>query len=143
MIYIGTDISKKTFDTAVFAADGVLRRKFQNQLSGFCDFLQWVQGRIAGPITLALEATGTYGQELARVCFDAGWQVQVINPARIKAYATAIGQKNKSDRADAETIGRFAQRTPELKPWVPLSPDDPGFTWYIRRRGEGYVEQTV
>ena len=24
-----------------------------------------------------------------------------------------------------------------------LSPDDPGFTWYIRRQGEGYVEQTV
>lgn len=135
MTIIGIDVSKKTFDAVLLLPDGtVLRRKFQNKLSGFCELLAWVQERAVGPILLALEATGSYGQGLALFGFEAGWQVHVINPARIKAYAMAIGQKNKTDRADAGTIAQFAARTPGLIPWVPLSRSQEELRALVRER---------
>lgn len=135
MTIIGIDISKKTFDAALLLPGGpVLRRKFPNKLSGFCELLKWAQSNASGSITVAMEATGTYGEGLALFCFEAGWQVHVINPARIKAYAVAIGQKNKTDRADSETIAQFAARTPDLTPWVPLNQAQAELRALVRER---------
>lgn len=135
MTIIGIDVSKKTFDAALLLPDGaVWRRKFQNKLSGFCEVLAWAQEKAPGSITLAMEATGSYGQGLALFAFEAGWQVHVINPARIKAYAVAIGQKNKTDRADAGTIAQFTARTPGLIPWVPLSQSQQELRALVRER---------
>lgn len=120
-IILGVDISKQTFDVAVLRpGQPVLRRKFPNQGSGFFQLSQLLPAE-GCQIVLALEATGRYGNALARFGFDLGWRVLVLNPARVKAYATSLGQRNKTDRADCWTIGLFAQNTPGLVPWVPPS----------------------
>jgi transposase len=117
---IGIDISKKTFDAALLRPDQpAVRRKFANKLSGFSELHQWVETFQPGAVTLAMEATGVYGEALAVFCFHLGWTVFVLNPARIKAYGVAVGQRNKTDRADCLTIGLYAQKTPGLVPWVP------------------------
>jgi transposase len=80
-----------------------------------------VQAHTPSTVVLAMEATGNYGENLAAFAFHTGWTVFVINPARIKAFSIAAGQRNKTDREDCLTIGLFVQSSPKLTPWVPLS----------------------
>ena len=117
---LGVDISKKTFDVAVLRANQKpARRKFNNRPSGMLELAEWIGALQPSNVVLAMEATGIYGAALAQFAFDQGWTVFVLNPARVKAYATALGQGNKTDRADSLVIGCFAQRTPDLLPWAP------------------------
>lgn len=135
MTIIGIDVSKKTFDATLRRPERPrLRQKFANKLSGFCEVLKWVQAQGEGPVTVGMEATGAYSQALALFCFEAGWTVYVINPARIKAYATAIGQKNKTDRMDSDTIAQFIERTSGLVPWAPLSKGQEELRALVRER---------
>jgi transposase len=119
---IGIDVSKSSFDAALLRPGASpIRRKFSNKLSGFMELNDWVQEQSSTvPIVLAMEATGRYGDDLAGFAFQAGWTVYVVNPARIKAFGTALGQKNKTDRADCLTIALFAEKTQGLIPWAPL-----------------------
>ncbi len=69
-----------------------------------------------------MEATGTYGEALALYLSDKGHVVSLVNPARIKAYGQSELSRNKTDKADAALIARFAQaQHPE--PWTPPSPE--------------------
>jgi hypothetical protein len=43
-----------------------------------------------------MEATGTYGEDLALYLYQAGHRVSVVNPARIKAFGQSELQRNKS-----------------------------------------------
>jgi transposase len=119
-LILGVDISKKTFDVALLRADQKpTRRKFNNRPSGMLELAEWIGGLQPSSVVLAMEATGVYGASLAQFAFEQGWTVFVLNPARVKAYANALGQGNKTDRADCLLIGCFAQRTPDLLPWAP------------------------
>ena len=132
---LGVDISKKTFDVAVLRADQKpQRRKFANRPSGLLELADWVGSLQASSVALAMEATGVYGAALARFAFDQGWTVFVINPARVKAYSLAVGQGNKTDRADCLLIGCFAQRTPDLTPWTPAAPERERLRALVRER---------
>lgn len=134
-IVLGIDVSKKTFDAALLGAGPqAARRKFNNKLSGFMELLKWVQEQRPAAVVLAMEATGSYGAALAEFAFHSGWTVHVLNPARVKAFATACGQKNKTDRADCLTIAQFAQKTPGLNPWAPLSPARAALRDWVRER---------
>src|SRR5829696_6800756 len=100
-LILGVDISKKTFDVALLRADQKPeRRKFANRPSGLLALAEWVASLQPCAVALAMEATGVYGAALAQFAFDQGWTVFVLNPARVKAYAAALGQGNKTDRAD-------------------------------------------
>jgi transposase len=69
-----------------------------------------------------MEATGTYGEDLARDVSHAGPQVSVVNPARIKAFGQSALQRNKNERMDATSMARFAvTHAPEA--WTP-SPEE-------------------
>ena len=65
-----------------------------------------------------LEATGTYGDALARFLHEQGHTVSVVNPARIKGFGQAQMSRTKTDKADAVLIARFCLlHRPE--PWTP------------------------
>lgn len=141
-IVIGIDIAKDTFDVAVLLPEQTpVRRKLPNDANGYRELNKLVAGHDPLAISVAMEATGTYGDGLAQFCFQQGWTVFVLNPARVKAYATAVGQKNKTDRADALTIGRFAQKTADLMPWAPLGPAQAQLRQLVRERL--YLKQLI
>ncbi|HLI66578.1 MAG TPA: IS110 family transposase [Caulobacteraceae bacterium] len=64
--------------------------------------------KAAGVAKVVLESIGTYGARLVRALADAGFQVGVVDPKRIKALRLAEGRKAKTDRLDAQLIARFA-----------------------------------
>ena len=54
-----------------------------------------------------MEATGNYWKALARFLNANGYQVSVINPLKIKRYASYRLHSNKTDKADAMMIANF------------------------------------
>jgi transposase len=69
------------------------------------------------PGAVALEATGGYETIAAAALAAAGLPVVVVNPAQIRAFAKAIGQRAKTDPIDAAVIAHFTEATkPDIRP---------------------------
>jgi transposase len=64
------------------------------------------------PHVVALEATGGFETVAAAALSAAGLPVVVVNPAQIRHFAQAVGQRAKTDPIDAAVIAHFAAREP-------------------------------
>lgn len=72
------------------------------------------------PQAVGLEASGGYEQPLARALHAAGVPVYVLPPARVRAFARAIGVEAKTDALDAAMIARCLAATGDrLRPYAP------------------------
>jgi transposase len=73
--------------------------------------------RLASAELIAVEATGGYETIVAAALSCDGLPVVVVNPAQVRAFAKALGQRAKTDPIDAEVIARFVQATrPQIRP---------------------------
>ncbi len=54
-----------------------------------------------------MEATSIYGEALAEFLYGEGFQVSIVNPARIKGFAKSELLRTKTDSVDAALIARF------------------------------------
>jgi transposase len=66
---------------------------------------------------VAIEATGGFETMVAAAgLVGAGLPVVVVNPAQVRAFAQALGQRAKSDQINAAVIAHFAEATkPKLR----------------------------
>ena len=113
--FMGADISKDYFDVC-FDPDGAPHRVVNRPR----EINRWLKTLPAGPICLALEATSIYHLELAMRAHKAGLTVYLIDGYRLSRYRDSIGQRAKTDAADAQLIQRYLQREHDsLQPWVP------------------------
>ena len=123
MIVIGIDISKKKFDLALsFSCKKWLNRVFSNDIKGFEALLNWFDQKNITSATIALEATGCYGEDLARFLYDKGFTVLVVNPAQVKYFGHSGLARAKTDKKDARLIAEFALVHKNLRPWAPRPP---------------------
>ena len=60
---------------------------------------------------VALEATGGFETVVAAALAAARLPVVVVNPAQVRAFAKAVGQRAKTDPIDAGIIAHFAEAT--------------------------------
>lgn len=121
-IILGIDISKAWFDVCLLTDADSRFERFDNDQSGFAALSKWLKPRLlAEPSALraCLEATGRYGDELALWLHKNGHTVSIVNPARVKYYASSSGARHKSDRGDAFLIAQFCLHN-ELMVWQPL-----------------------
>jgi transposase len=77
--------------------------------------------RELSPRIVALEATGGFETVAAAALASVGLPVVVVNPAQVRAFARALGQRAKTDPIDAAVIAHFAEAT---KPPVRSLPDE-------------------
>ncbi|MDO9586801.1 MAG: IS110 family transposase [Brevundimonas sp.] len=100
----GVDVGRDWLDVAVAPAGRAFRAP--NAPGG----LKLVTARLkrAGVARVVLESIGTYGTPLVRALAQAGFQVGVVDPRRVKALRLAEGRRAKTDRLDAALIARFA-----------------------------------
>ncbi len=98
-----------------------LTRIFNNNAKGFADLLEWFDQKKVDLCRVAMEANGSYGEDLARVLYNKGHTVFIINPAQIKYFGKSKLSRAKTDKKDARLIAEFASTHPELKSWVPLT----------------------
>jgi transposase len=113
IIAVGIDVSKDCLDVAVrpsgeaFAVD--------RNASGVDRLIERL--RALSPTIVALEATGGFETVVAAALAAAVLPVVVVNPAQIRAFAKALGQRAKTDPIDAAVIAHFAEATkPEPRP---------------------------
>lgn len=133
--WIGVDVSKKKIDVYLLRSDGRGKSKvFANDASGHVALMAWVeeQGVDLRQAKVCLEATGAYGEALALALHDAGVWVAVINPARIAAFAKAVGQRTKTDKLDARLIAYYASKHPPRR-WTPPSKEVRTLQALVRR----------
>lgn len=114
---LGIDVAKAKFDVALLWPAGKFKSKvFANNANGFGQLDAWLAKQSVTSLCACMEATGVYWEALAEHLVDAGHQVSVINPARIKAFGTSQGVRTKTDKVDARLIATFCRRiSPE--PW--------------------------
>lgn len=102
---LGIDISKAKFDVALLVYGKVKKsRVFENNLVGFKALSLWLVKQDITHLQACMEATGTYGDELATYLYDQGFEVSVVNPAQIKSFSGAQLNRAKTDKADAKLI---------------------------------------
>jgi len=111
IITIGIDVSKDRLDVAVRPSGEVFAVE-RNAVG-----LEQLVARLRdlSPRVIALEATGGFEVIAAATLAGARLPVAVVNPAQIRAFAKAIGQRAKTDPIDAAVIAHFAEAT-ELEP---------------------------
>lgn len=56
-----------------------------------------------------MEATGGYERGLRKALLEAGFEVRLLNPLRVRLYARSLGRNAKNDKVDARVISRYAQ----------------------------------
>lgn len=113
IITVGIDVSKDRLDVAVRPSGEV----FAVERNGV-GLEQLVERlRELSPHLVALEATGGFEIVAAAALAAAALPVVVVNPAQIRAFAKAVGQRAKTDPIDAGVIAHFAEATkPEPRP---------------------------
>lgn len=115
--YVGIDISKLSFDVAIYQADKHQFHKFSNNIKGFKDFSKLLDKANS---VCVMEASGPYYLQLATYLSDKGFSVSVINPLVIKRFCQMRMTRTKTDKKDALMIAEYG-KTEEPKLWVPDS----------------------
>jgi len=113
-ITVGIDVSKARRDVHVHP----LGESFAvaNDEAGV-EALAGQLGQLEGLVSIGLEASGRYERLALANLAAAGLPVIVLNPAQVRNYAAALGQKAKTDPIDARVIALFlAAVQPEPRP---------------------------
>ncbi len=105
--HVGIDVSKQHLDISIV---GSKKLRIANTPTGLRTLHQKL-GRLAHP-RVTCEATGGYEKLLVASMLDAGIEVCVAAPGRVRYLAHAEGLLAKTDSIDAELIRRFAEKIP-------------------------------
>lgn len=106
-------MSKRALDVHVLPEGEALH--VPRDSKGLDELVSWLRAR--QPRIIAVEATGGFERVVAVELDAAGLPVAVVNPARIRDFASAVGARAKTDRIDAAVIARFAEATqPVVRP---------------------------
>ena len=122
--YVGIDIAKDTFTTAIFVnpeTPSIVKENFSNTLEGFDEFINWLSSEKVTPedSLVCMETTGVYTEQLCYYLHAKGYNVSVHDAARI---AKSSPKANKNDRTDSQKVAEYAYRHyDELTPWIPKS----------------------
>ena len=112
-VIVGIDVSKARLDVHVLP----MEEKFAVARDG--DGIVALADRLAGLAVAAVgvEATGGFETVVAAGLAAAGLPVVVVNPAQVRAFAKALGQRATTDPIDAAVIARFIAATqPAIRP---------------------------
>jgi len=112
-IYVGVDVSKDRLDVAVRPSGEAF--VVTRDGKGLNELVERLQGM--APTLIAVEATGGFETIVAAAIAGANLPLAVVNPAQVRHFAQAVGQRAKSDPIDAAIIARFAEAVkPEPRP---------------------------
>ena len=79
------------------------------------------------------EATGGYEREVVAALHEAKVAVSVLNPARVRHFARATGQRAKTDDIDAAVLTAYGQAL-QPKPTAPRTEQEQQLAELVRRR---------
>jgi transposase len=129
---LGIDIAKQKFDVALLVEGKTKHKACKNSAEGFETLRLWLEKQGIQKVHACLEATGSYGEDLALYLHEAGHMVSIVNPVCIKGFGQSELIRTKTDKIDAGLIARFClAMTPG--PWSPPSPEIRALRALVRR----------
>jgi len=137
MFYLGVDVAKAKLDCELLDTASRKRKSktVANSLEGVAALLKSLQTWGIDPMQLhvIMEPTASYHELAALALADAGCSVCLVNPARLRRYAQALGVRGKSDAADSALLARYgAAERPAA--WQPPSPSVRALRALLARR---------
>jgi transposase len=103
-VIVGIDIAKEKIDAAIrFGA----QTSFANSAEGRHELLAWLKEH--GVRKAVMEASGGYERSWARLLREAGVEVAIVDPKRVRHFAKSAGQLAKNDPIDARMIAWFGE----------------------------------
>jgi transposase len=108
IIHIGIDVAKHSLQLDPAHLKGL--PSVPNTPAGFQQLLKALRRLKTQRPHLVLEATGGYERPLVDALHEAGFALSVLNPARVRDFARALGQHAKTDALDALVLTRFGQQ---------------------------------
>jgi transposase len=103
-IAAGIDVGRDSLDVAILPTGRSFRAP--NVPQGIAVVVDRLKR--AGVVRVVIEAIGAYAHHLVRALAEAGFEVGIVDPKRIRALRLAEGKRAKTDRLDARLIARFA-----------------------------------
>jgi transposase len=104
-VVVGIDVAKDKVDACIRALAS--RQTFPNIVQGHRKLVGWLRKH---QVTKAvMEASGGYERVWARVLREAGIEVRIVDPKRVRSFALSAGRLAKNDAIDAEMIAWFAE----------------------------------
>lgn len=119
-MYLGIDIAKASLQGCLLKADGAIQAQLPNNAKGQRALHAWLKKPGGVAVWVALEASGSYGDDRCDYRYAQGYRLSVINPARIKAYGASQLKRHKTDAMDAALLADFC-RTQAPALWQALS----------------------
>ena len=101
---VGIDVARDKVDVAL---RGGPEASFPNTPAGRRQLVKWVRQHQVDKAVL--EASGGYERSWARLLQEAGVEVWIVDPRRVRRFAQSAGQLAKSDRIDARMIAWFGE----------------------------------
>jgi transposase len=105
-VWIGIDVAKAWLDVA---ESGEARPwRVGNHAAGIAEIVAQLAARV--PRLIVLEPTGGLETAVAAALLAAGLPVAVVNPAQVRHFARARGQRATTDALDARLLAHFGER---------------------------------
>lgn len=98
-------------------------RKFDNSKSGFKSLSKWIdkQRTQKANVSVIMEATGVYHENVAHYLYDKGYDIYVVLPNKAKRYLQSLGLRSKNDPIDCAGLTQMGLDQQHLQKW--LAPD--------------------
>lgn len=126
-IYSGLDISKQNLQLHL----GGRIHDSSNTLAGHRRLIKLLATQPG--VHVVCEATGGYERGVVAALHGTRIPVSVLNPARVRHFARATGQRAKTDHIDAALLSSYGQAL-QPKPTVPRTELEQQLTELVRRR---------
>lgn len=127
--FVGVDVAKDTLVVSIHGTATSLKVANEKQR-----LEQWLE-TLPPEAMIAMESTGCYHQQLARLAHRSGRRVYVLNAGDVYYYAKALGARGKTDRVDAQVIARYvAEHHGQLHAWCPGEESQAALQTLLQRR---------
>jgi transposase len=104
-VVVGIDVAKDKVDVCVRSPS--LRQAYPSTAQGHRKLVAWLGKHQVNKAVM--EASGGYERAWARVVREAGIEVRIVDPKRVRSFALSAGRLAKNDAIDAEMIAWFAE----------------------------------
>jgi transposase len=104
LVVVGIDVAKDKVDACIRAFES--RQMFPSTAQGHRKLVGWLRKHKVDKAVM--EASGGYERDWARVLRQAGIEVRIVDPKRVRSFALSAGRLAKNDTIDAEMIAWFA-----------------------------------
>jgi len=104
-VVVGVDVAKDKVDACIRRLR--LRQTFPSTPQSHRQLVAWLRKHQVDKAVM--EASGGYEREWAKVLRQAGVEVRIVDPKRVRNFAFSAGRLAKNDTIDAEMIAWFAE----------------------------------